>query len=116
MVLGDSADFQVGGRTSESEELIAQMQGWGVPNRVHFPLQDLLMLDWLMPRKKGSEMLEWLQSQPFANLIVVVLSASNQREEIRRAMQTANPGANPPGGQKREELAKMLERYLIRGK
>ena len=43
-----------------------------------------------MPRKNGFEVLEWLQSQPFENMVVVVLSGSEQREDVTKAMNLAN--------------------------
>jgi CheY-like chemotaxis protein len=74
----------------------------------------MLLLDLMMPRKNGFEVLEWLRSQPFEELVVVVLSGSEQSQDVQKAMalgadhyhtKEASPG-------KRLELVKLLEQYL----
>ena len=77
----------------------------------------MLLLDLKMPRKNGFEVLEWLQSQPFENMTVVVLSGSDQAEDVQKALDL---GAHyyevkHPDLQKRSELIKLLEQYLTRG-
>src|SRR5947208_1106745 len=73
---------------SNGEELIAYLSGKdGYEDRQRYPLPDVLLLDLKMPRKSGFEVLSWLQSQPFENMIVVVLSGSDQPQDIEKAMQ-----------------------------
>ena len=53
---------------------------------------DLVLLDYLMPRMNGFEVLQWVRSQPqLAALQVVVLSSSDEIRDINRAYQL---GAN----------------------
>ncbi len=80
-------------------------------------LPDMLLLDLKMPRKNGFEVLEWLQSQPLENILVVVLSGSEQQDDVTKAM---NLGAHHyqvkhADSHQRAELIKMLEQYLTRG-
>src|SRR5256885_17122037 len=66
------------GSLSDGEELVSYISGRGkYADRESYPLPDMLLLDLMMPRKNGFEVLEWLRSQPFANdMVVVVLSGS----------------------------------------
>jgi len=55
-------------------------------------LPTLLLLDLKMPRKSGLEVLSWLRKQPSLRcLIVVILTSSNNSEDIRLAYEA---GAN----------------------
>ncbi len=115
MALGDADRLHFIGSVSDGEEIVAYLQGSGqYANRLRFPIPDLLLLDLIMPRKSGFEVLEWLQSQPFDNMIVVVLSGSNRPEDIRRAMELGADGYQPKETsiRKRAELAKFLQQYL----
>ena len=51
-----------------------------------FPAPTLMLLDLKMPRKSGFETLEWLRQQPvLKRTVAVVLSSSNERDDINRA-------------------------------
>jgi CheY-like chemotaxis protein len=52
---------------------------------VKVPWADLLLMDFLMPRRRGVEVLEWLQSQPFRDLVVVLLPVTAEPEEFTTA-------------------------------
>jgi CheY-like chemotaxis protein len=77
-----------------------------------------LLLDLMMPRRNGFEVLEWLQSQPFEDMIVVVLSGSEQPEDIRRAMDMGADyfHSKHADTRKRLELVQLLEEYLTGGR
>src|ERR1041385_5328089 len=76
------------GSVSDGEELVSYLTGKDVySDRERFPLPDMLLLDLKMPRKNGFEVLEWLQSQPFENMVVVVLSGSEQLEDVQKAIE-----------------------------
>jgi len=55
-------------------------------DREKHPLPHLLLLDLKMPLKDGFAVLEWLQTQDFADLSVVVLTDSMRPEHLKRAL------------------------------
>src|SRR5258706_11960340 len=69
--------FSVVAEVSDGEEAITYLSGEGsYAERDKCPFPDLMLLDLKMPRKNGYEVLEWLQTQSFDDLAVVVLSGS----------------------------------------
>src|SRR5947209_11189078 len=55
--------------------------------RENFPLPGLVLLDLMLPRVNGFEVLAWLQSRPeLSYLSVVVLSDSDNQQDATRAM------------------------------
>ena len=77
----------------DGAETVAYLKGEGkFADPRAFPLPRILMLDLAMPRISGWQILKWLRSEPqFDELLVVVLTASSQVEDLRRAYQL---GAN----------------------
>ena len=117
MAVGSAERLHFIGCVSDGEELVAYLQGHGLyGDRIKFPLPDLLLLDLMMPRKNGFEVLEWLQSQPFEDMVVVVLSGSDQQQDVMRAMELGADYYHTKHGElrKRNELVKLLEQYLSR--
>lgn len=118
MAVGNAGRLHFIGSVSDGEELVAYMQGRGAfADRVRFPIPDLLLLDLLMPRKNGFEVLEWLQTQPFDDMIVVVLSgAASQAKDAQRALDLGANYFQPKYAdtQSRTELMDLLEQYLTR--
>jgi CheY-like chemotaxis protein len=52
------------------------------------PMPDVVFLDIRMPKRDGHEVLKWIRAQPgLKNLPVVMLTVSNQREDVERAYQ-----------------------------
>src|SRR5216684_2638056 len=117
MAVGRAERLHFIGSVSDGEELVEYLSGTGkFADRVQFPLPNLLLLDLMMPRKNGFEVLKWLQTQPFEDMIVVVLSGSEQAEDVKRAMELGADHYQPKYGdsQKRLELVKLLEEYLVK--
>ena len=69
------------------EEAILYLKGEGkYSNRAEYPLPDLFLLDWKMPRVNGFEVLKWLRAQPgFGSLRVLVLTSSDQIRDVNEA-------------------------------
>src|SRR5580704_8777288 len=71
------------GEVHDGEEAISYLNGEGVYNdRDRHPFPDAVLLDLKMPRKSGHDVLRWLQSRPFENLFVAVVSGSFLPEDI----------------------------------
>ena len=116
MAVGRAERLHFIGSISDGEELVEYLSGTGkFADRVQFPLPDLLLLDLMMPRKNGFEVLKWLQTQPFEDMLVVVLSGSEQPNDIKQAMHLGahRYHSKEIEGSKREELIKLLEQYLV---
>src|SRR6267378_369224 len=117
MAVGGAERLNFIGSVSDGEELISYLNGSEqYADRQRYPLPDLLLLDLMMPRKNGFEVLEWLRQQPFEDMIVVVLSGSEQPEDVKRAMELGADHYEPKYGdsQRRLELVKLLEEYLVK--
>ena len=71
----------------DGDGVVAYLRGQGeFRDRRKFPVPDLLLLDLNMPRMNGFEVLEWLKTQRFTELTVVVLTDSMNPEHLRRAL------------------------------
>jgi len=79
--------FRLVGRVSDGRQAIAYLKGEGdFANRRKHPLPNVLLLDLRMPRVDGFDVLEWLRTQSFADLRVVVFSGSDCRQDVERAL------------------------------
>src|SRR6266581_3559317 len=87
MALSKAQRLRFIGSVSDGEEIVAYLSGEGkYSDRERYPLPDMLLLDLMMPRKNGFEVLEWLRGQPFDDMTIVVLSGSEQPEDRKRAL------------------------------
>jgi len=103
------------GSVSDGEELVSYLKGEGkYGNRDQFPVPDMLLLDLKMPRKDGFEVLQWLQGQPFEDMVVVVLSGSDQPQDVGKAYDLGADlyHTKDPSASRRVELVKALEEFL----
>lgn len=79
--------FVVVGEVTDGEAAIAYLSGQTIfADRRRYPLPDLLLLDLKMPHKSGFEVLQWLRSQHFPALTVVVLSGSPLPADIQASL------------------------------
>jgi CheY-like chemotaxis protein len=80
-------------RVINGEEVIEYLDGKSALGRdARYALPSLLLLDVRMPKKSGFEVLEWIQTQPqLEGLLVVVLTSWRIPSDVHRAYQL---GAN----------------------
>ena len=100
------------------EEAIHYLAGKGkYAVRSEYPLPTLVLLDLKMPLVDGFEVLRWIRSQPsLSNLVVVVLTSSEQMRDVNRAYQL---GANsflikPMDFENAIALSSMIRDYWLR--
>lgn len=101
----------------DGESAVAYLAGEGeFSDRENNPLPSLVMLDLKMPRMSGFDVLTWIRSHdPFKTLPVVIFTASNQEEDIRRAYEG---GANsylvkPVGIHTLIDIVKVIDSYWL---
>lgn len=96
-------------------EAIAYLRGDGIyADRERHPFPDLALIDLKMPKRDGFEVLEWLQTQAFKKLMVVVLSGSNLPGEREKALGLGahHHETKPFENNRRRILVARLEAYL----
>jgi CheY-like chemotaxis protein len=83
-------------------------------DREKYPLPELLVLDFAMPRQDGIQIVDWLRGQPFEDSVVVLLSTKEKAQIVRRPQNTGSAGDGIGGGEAftRQNLVKWLEEYL----
>ena len=85
-------------------------------DRDQFPFPAVVFLDLKLPVKSGHEVLAWIRQQrEFKDLVVIVLTSSNQRVDLQEAYRL---GANsyvikPPTAEQLGELAKAFKWYWL---
>ena len=97
--------------------MVAYLAGLGqFHDRQKFPLPDLLLLDLNMPFKDGFQVLEWLQTQSFNSLTVVVLTDSMNPEHVKRALDLGAVFFHVKGRSQhdRQAMVLALEEYLLK--
>ena len=105
------------GQVADGEETIAYLKGDGqYADRQKFPFPDLLLLDLKMPGLDGFDVLRWLQTQSFPNLVVIVLSGSERCEDMSQALQL---GAHLYQTKRLDlaqqiQMLKLIEQYMVR--
>jgi CheY-like chemotaxis protein len=86
-------------------------------DRARYPIPFLVLLDLRLPKLSGFEVLAWIRDQPeFAELIIVVLTGSDQVQDITKAHELgANSYLVKPGDfHDLVEIVKRIEgRWLI---
>ena len=105
---------------NNGERALAYLSGTGkYANRYEYPMPCLVLLDLKMPKLGGLDVLKWIREQPaIQTLPVIVLSSSNQQQDIRTAYAR---GANsfltkPPHVDGLVELVASLKAFWLLGR
>jgi CheY-like chemotaxis protein len=107
-MLKDSADLRLAWETADGEEAINYMKGAGdFADRERYPFPDVIILDLKMAGKNGYDILEWLRTQSFPDMIIVVSSGSFLPDDIARC-QALGVDAYYRKTSLREEQAEMM--------
>lgn len=80
-------------RVSEGPQAMTYLTGDGIyADRVAYPLPDLILLDLVMPKMHGIEVLKWIREQPeLKKTAVLIFTSSEKPEDVKSATQN---GAN----------------------
>ena len=81
-----------------------------------YPTPDLLLLDLDMPNLDGFQVLQWIRAEPkYKELPVVILSASSDREDMRKAYALGANGylVKPFSKRDYEGLVEQVRRFLL---
>ena len=95
----------------DGQAAIQYLSGEGdYADRARYPIPFLILLDLRLPKLSGFEVIAWMRDQPqLANLIVVVLTASDHVPDVTKARDLgANSYLVKPGNF--EELVQMVKR------
>lgn len=80
-------------RVSEGPQAMAYLTGHGIySDRAAYPLPDLILLDLVMPKMSGEEVLKWIRDQPDLKKTAVLIFTSSEKPEDVRS--TTKLGAN----------------------
>jgi CheY-like chemotaxis protein len=101
---------------SDGQQAIDYLQGSGqFGDRNRFPLPSLVLLDLKLPRVMGLDVLRWIRKKFGTDLVVVILSASGEEQDIAAAY---GLGANaflikPSEAARLEEMVKALKDFWL---
>jgi CheY-like chemotaxis protein len=115
--IGRTERLHVLAEVPDGSGVLAYLQGQGeFSDRAKFPAPHLLLLDLKMPRLDGFQVLEWLNTQRFAELTTVVLTSSLQSEHLKRALDLGADffQVKPSTAHELQTVIRGLESYLSR--
>jgi CheY-like chemotaxis protein len=74
-------------RVAEGPQAMSYLGGDGIySDRAAYPLPDLVLLDLVMPKMSGIEVLQWIRSQPeLKKTAVLILTSSEKPEDVKAA-------------------------------
>ena len=75
------------GEVCDGEEAISYLSGLDrFGEREKHPFPDVMFLDLKMPRLGGFDVLKWLQTQAFKDLVVVIVSGSILPQDVEQSL------------------------------
>ncbi len=88
LLLRNNPRLKIIGEARDGEEAISYLSGIDAfADRTKFPFPDVVLLDLKMPKRTGFEVLEWVQTQPFKDLVVIVVSGSVLPQDAARSLE-----------------------------
>ena len=86
--LGKILSCEVVASLPDGQAAIDYLQGInGYEDRQRFPVPDVMLLDFKMPRASGLDVLAWLKEQSFTDLRVIIASNSFKEGDIEKSLQ-----------------------------
>lgn len=80
-------------RVSEGPQAMAYLTGHGIyADRIQYPIPDLILLDLVMPKMSGTDVLKWIREQATLKKTAVLIFTSSEKPEDVQS--TTRLGAN----------------------
>ena len=101
---------------SDGQQALDYLQGAGkFDDRDQFPLPALVLLDLKLPYVMGMDVLRWIRQQPGTPLVVVILTASCEDEDIATAYRLGANGflVKPSEASKMEDMVKAISDFWL---
>ena len=101
---------------SDGQQAIDYLRGAGqFADREQFPLPALVLLDLKLPYVMGMEVLRWIRQQPGTPMVVVMLTASGEDEDIASAYRLGANGflVKPSEADKLDDMVKAIRDFWL---
>ena len=101
---------------SDGQQAIEYLQGTGkFADREQFPLPCLVLLDLKLPHVMGLDVLKWIREQSGMALVVVLLTASGEDEDIAAAYRLGANGflVKPSESSKLQDMVKAIKDFWL---
>jgi CheY-like chemotaxis protein len=100
----------------DGQQAIDYLRGAGkFADREQFPLPALVLLDLKLPYVMGMEVLRWIREQPGTPMVVVILTASSEEQDIAAAYRLGANGflVKPSEASKMDDLVKAIRDFWL---
>jgi two-component system response regulator len=101
---------------ADGQQAIDYLKGAGkFADREQFPVPALVLLDLKLPRVMGMEVLRWIRQQPGTPMVVVMLTASGEDDDIATAYRLGANGflVKPSEAGKLVDMAKAIKDFWL---
>ena len=104
-------------RLEDGQQAIDYLSGVGqYADRSRFPLPYLALLDLMLPKLTGLDVLRWISQQPHLNtIVVVILSSSKEPADVEQAYRLGARSylVKPASVHERLKIAKAIKLYWL---